>query len=59
MSDKCPFICDFKTSEGYCKVTACVNPKHNGSGTYTLKEWYGETGYKKKYERRDFQAGID
>ena len=40
MSDKCPFICDFKTSEGYCKVTACVNPKHNGSGTYIIpKEW--------------------
>ena len=40
MSDKCPFVCEFKTAQGFCQVTACINPKHNGSGTYIIsKEW--------------------
>ena len=31
----CPYICGNKTPEGFCKTTACINPNHNGSGTYT------------------------
>ena len=31
----CPHICGNKTSLGYCKTTVCINPKYNGSGTYT------------------------
>lgn len=25
----CPYICDNKTEYGYCKATACINPKYN------------------------------
>ena len=25
----CPHICDNKTKYGYCKTTACINPKYN------------------------------
>ena len=25
----CPYICDNKTEYGYCKTTACINPKYN------------------------------
>ena len=35
----CPHICDNKTKYGYCKTTACINPKYNQSyivSTYTL-----------------------
>ena len=27
-TDKCPHICSNKTPLGYCKSTACINPKH-------------------------------
>ena len=32
----CPHVCDNKTSLGYCRTTACINTKYNGSGTYTI-----------------------
>ena len=32
----CQHVCDNKTAEGFCKTTACINPKYNGSGTYTI-----------------------
>ena len=25
----CGYVCDNKTSEGYCKTTACINPKYS------------------------------
>lgn len=25
----CSYICDNKTEYGYCKTTACINPKYN------------------------------
>ncbi len=34
MTSKCPYICNNKTSCGYCQTTVCINPKYNGSGTY-------------------------
>ena len=37
MNGSCPFMCSFKNSYGYCQVTACINPKHNGSGTWKTK----------------------
>lgn len=34
----CPYVCDNKSPlSGYCNSTVCINPKHNGSGTYVLK----------------------
>ena len=39
-SDKCPYVCNLKNSIGYCKVTACINPKYNGSGTIVEKTEY-------------------
>lgn len=32
----CPYVCDNKNSLGFCKTTACINPKYNGSGTFTV-----------------------
>ena len=32
----CPYVCEYKSTSGYCGVTACMNPKHNGSGTYVI-----------------------
>ena len=32
----CLYVCENKTEYGYCKTTACINPKHNGSGTYKI-----------------------
>jgi len=26
MTERCGYVCDNKTSEGYCKTTACINP---------------------------------
>lgn len=31
----CGYVCDNKTSEGYCKTTACINPKVNSMAEYT------------------------
>lgn len=39
----CPYTCNIRTDNGFCAVTACVNPLHNGSGTYIL----GENGMEK------------
>ncbi len=39
-SDKCSYNCTHQTSDGYCKFTACINPKFNGSGTYIIKDKY-------------------
>lgn len=30
MTGPCGYVCDNKTSEGYCKTTACINPKVRG-----------------------------
>lgn len=27
MNDRCPYICNNKTENGYCKTTGCINPK--------------------------------
>ena len=32
----CLYVCGNKTEYGYCKTTVCINPKHNGSGTYVV-----------------------
>ena len=32
----CLYVCENKTECGYCKTTACINPRYNGSGTYTV-----------------------
>lgn len=37
---KCLYNCNLKTSDGYCQLTACINPEHNGSGTYIVSENY-------------------
>ena len=31
----CLYPCENKTEYGYCKTTDCINPRYNGSGTYT------------------------
>lgn len=31
----CGYVCDNKTSEGYCKTTACINPMFNKMTEYT------------------------
>ena len=36
MFNKCQYNCNLQTPDGYCKVTACINPEHNGSGTYIV-----------------------
>ena len=36
MTNICPYICNNKTSYGYCQTTVCINPKYNGSGTYLV-----------------------
>lgn len=36
MNGTCPYICDNKTSLGYCQTTGCINPKYNGSGVYLI-----------------------
>lgn len=30
MTGPCGYVCDNKTNEGYCKTTACINPKVRG-----------------------------
>lgn len=30
----CLKACENKTEYGYCRTTACINPKYNGGGTY-------------------------
>ncbi len=46
----CPYNCSYKNSLGYCQVTACIHPNHNGSGTYIV-ESYDYHGYGITYER--------
>ena len=36
MFNKCQYNCNLQTPDGYCKVTACINQRYNGSGTYTV-----------------------
>ena len=38
----CPYICNLKNSYGYCQLTACTNPEHNGSGIYIVGTSYDE-----------------
>lgn len=40
----CPYDCKMKSSSGYCMMTACMNPKYNGSGT-----WYAKTCHRCLY----------
>ena len=30
----CLKVCENKTEYGYCRTTACINPKYNGRGTF-------------------------
>lgn len=40
MMDKCPHKCVYRNCNGYCKVSVCINPYHNGSGAYKVPtEW--------------------
>ena len=38
MTDKCPYYCGNKNSQGYCQTTVCINPMYNGSGTFYYKD---------------------
>ena len=33
---RCPYACGNKTADGWCRTTACINPDHNGSGTFVI-----------------------
>ena len=46
----CPYNCICKNSFGYCQVTACINPKHNGSCTCII-EHDDYHSYEITYER--------
>ena len=42
MVGPCKYNCDNKTDLGYCKTTACINPKHNGlTETLTMADSSG------------------
>ena len=43
-NDKDCWGCPYRKSNGWCMLTACANPKRNGSGTYVLDRY----GYEKK-----------
>lgn len=30
------YDCPYRTEFGYCKFTACINTKYNGSGTFLI-----------------------
>lgn len=32
----CPHNCSYRQSNGYCRLTACINPEYNLSGTYAV-----------------------
>lgn len=36
------FDCQYRNNSGYCKCTACVNPKYNGTGTYFTNNTSGD-----------------
>ena len=38
------YNCQFRASNGYCMITACVNPEYNMSGTYKV----GKNGFLEK-----------
>ena len=40
MIGMCPYVCNNKTSLGYCKTTGCINPKYNRHSNtgYVIKE---------------------
>lgn len=42
------YDCSFRNSDGYCMVTACVNPNYNTSGTYIVDK----SGNIEKYDNR-------
>ena len=33
----CPYNCENKTLSGYCKTTACINPKYQGTRTIKIE----------------------
>ena len=37
MITMCPYNCENKTLSGYCKTTACINPKYQGTRTIRLE----------------------
>lgn len=55
MSERCPYTCRLRTDSGYCAVTACVNPLHNGSGTYVLRK-NGPEKYFLDKKKKNFKA---
>lgn len=32
----CGYACEYRQPNGYCKFTACVNPKHGGDSDYGI-----------------------
>ena len=34
----CPYVCSNRNEIGYCKTTACINPKYNGIQTYYVSD---------------------
>lgn len=59
MNGSCQYPCNYKNAYGYCQITACINPKHNGSGTYYLYQKPQKVDYGKKYEDDDdYGIGI-
>ena len=51
---KCLHECDLKTLEGYCQVTACINPEHNGSGTYIINDIKYDSSNNIIYDAKSF-----
>lgn len=52
----CPYACDHKSTSGWCGLTACTNPEHDGSGTYVSDSggtlWKISSGPTVRYVRR-------
>lgn len=38
----CPYVCNNKTSYGYCMSTACINPKYN---QFSVTKWLEKADY--------------
>ena len=55
----CPYACNNKSASGWCALTACINPKYNGSGTFIINKTEYSVVKNREYNELFYDDGAD